>query len=180
MSEPFLGQIALFPYNFAPRGWADCAGQLLPIRQYTALFSLLGTYYGGDGRMTFALPNLQGTVPVGQGTQPGGSTYIIGETEGSESVTLTTASMPAHSHPLSATTVHGTINSPGGNLLATPQQGNPPLTSKGEIYNTAAPDTSLTQASIQPTGGSLPHNNVQPFLVLRYCIALQGIFPPRS
>jgi microcystin-dependent protein len=180
MSEPFLGQITLFPYNFPPNGWADCAGQLLPISQNTALFSLLGTNYGGDGRTNFALPNLQGMVPVGQGSQPGGSNYEIGETQGSETVTLLAGTMPIHSHAVSATTLHGTANTPSNHVLALPQAGNPPLTNKGEIYNVAAPDTSLAPGSIGPAGNNLPHNNVQPFLVLRYCIAMQGIFPPRS
>ena len=180
MSEPFLGQITVFPYNFAPMGWADCAGQLLPISQYTALFSLLGTQYGGNGQTNFALPNLQGAVPVGQGPQPGGSTYVIGETGGAETVTLTTGSMPAHTHALNATTAPATVNLPSGQLLATALKGNPISGDKGDIYNAAPPDTGLTPGSIQFAGGSQPHNNTQPFLVLRYCIALTGIFPSRG
>ena len=180
MSEPFLGQITAFPYSFPPNGWADCAGQLLPIQQYTALFSLLGTNYGGNGQTNFALPNLQGRVPVGQGSQPGGSTYSIGEASGEETVTLSAATMPGHSHGVSATTVHGTVNAPAGQLLSAAQQGAGPTATRGNIYNTAAPDTSLTTASVSPAGGNQPHNNLQPFLTLRYCIALQGVFPPRS
>ncbi|MGD0104328.1 MAG: tail fiber protein [Rhodopila sp.] len=179
MSEPFLGQITVFPYNFAPMGWADCAGQLLPISQYSALFSLLGTQYGGNGQTNFALPNLQGAVPVGQGPQPGGSAYVIGETGGAETVTLTTSSMPGHTHALNATTASATVNLPSGQLLATALKGNPINGDKGEIYNVAQPDTGLTPGSIQPAGGSQPHNNTQPFLVLRYCIALTGVFPSR-
>ena len=179
MSEPFLGQITVFPYSFPPNGWADCAGQLLPIQQYTALFSLIGTQYGGNGTTNFALPNLQGTVPVGQGTQPAASTYVMGETGGAETVTITTNTMPNHGHGLNATTVPGTVNSPNGQVLATAQKGSPISGAKGEIYNTAAPDTALTPGSIAFAGGTQPHNTIQPFLVLRYCIALQGVFPPR-
>jgi microcystin-dependent protein len=180
MSEPFVGQITVYPYTFPPNGWADCAGQLLPINQYSALFSLLGVQYGGNGTSNFALPNLQGMVPVGQGTLPGGSTYDMGEAAGSETVTITQSTMPNHSHSLSATTVHGTANPPGGQLLASVQKGTPFAPTKGNIYNTAAPDTTLTPGSTGAAGGSQPHNNIQPFLVLRYCIALQGVFPPRS
>ena len=179
MSEPFLGQITVFPYGFPPSGWADCAGQLLPIQQYTALFSLLGTQYGGNGTTNFALPNLQGTVPVGQGVQTGGSSYVMGETGGTETVAITTASMPNHGHSLNATTVLGTVNSPNGHLLASALKGAPLSGFKGEIYNAAVPDTALAPGSIGLAGGSQPHNNTQPFLVLRYCIAMQGIFPPR-
>jgi microcystin-dependent protein len=180
MSEPFLGQITVFPYSFAPYGWLDCAGQLLPISQYSALFSLLGTQFGGNGTSNFALPNLQGAVPVGQGIQPGGSTYIMGEPGGQENVTILTSTMPGHSHSLNATGNHGTNNSPEGLLLANPQTGNPPHEKKAAIYNSAVPDTALTPASIGPAGSNLPHNNLQPFLVLRYCIAMQGIFPSRG
>jgi microcystin-dependent protein len=180
MSEPFLGQITVFPYNFPPRGWADCAGQLLPISQYAALFSLLGTQYGGNGTTNFALPDLQGRVPVGQGQLTGGSDYVMGETGGAETVSVTTASLPLHSHSLNATSVHGLNNEPASQLLATPFSGTPHLNNKGLIYNSAAADTALAPTSIGPSGGSLPHNNIQPSLVLRYCIAMQGIFPPRG
>jgi microcystin-dependent protein len=180
MSEPFLGQITVFPYSFPPHGWADCAGQLLPISQYSALFSLLGVQYGGNGTSTFALPNLQGRVPVGQGQLLGGSDYVMGEAAGAETVSVTSATLPAHSHSLNATAAHGATNEPAGQLLATPFSGTPHANSKGNIYNTAAADTSLAQTSIASAGGSQPHNNIQPSLVLRYCIALQGIFPTRS
>jgi microcystin-dependent protein len=180
MSEPFLGQITVFPYTFPPNGWADCAGQLLPIRQYTALFSLLGVNYGGDGRSTFGLPDLQGRVPVNHGPAPGGSDYNIGDLSGEEAVLLSNSTMPAHSHPLNATTAHGTANTAPGHLLGSPQKGGLSNSIKGELYNTAAVDTLLVPSTLSPVGGSQPHNNLQPFLVLRYCIALQGIFPPRS
>ena len=184
MSEPFIGQITLFPYPFAPLGWADCAGQILPIRQYTALFSLLGTYYGGNGTTNFALPNLQGRVGIGQGTGPGLSSYDLGESGGEETVALPPGASAVHSHSLNATTAHGAGNAPAGNLLATGQTGAGREANTASIYNAARPDTTLAAKSITPAGGSgggtLPHNNVQPFLVLRYCIALQGVFPQRS
>jgi microcystin-dependent protein len=182
MADPFVGQITVYPYNFPPRGWADCSGQLLPISQNTALFSLLGTQYGGDGRSTFGLPDLQGRIPVGQGQLTGGSLYDMGEISGSEGVTLGTTTMPQHTHSVSATTAVGSTNSPAGMILAMPQVGGGRGGSadKGNIYNPATPDTPLAPASVGPAGGSLPHNNIQPSLVLRYCISLQGVFPARS
>ena len=180
MSDHFIGQITVFPYSFPPQGWADCAGQLLSISQNTALFSLLGTQFGGDGRSTFGLPNLQGVVPVGQGSQPGGSTYTIGDAGGAEAVALTSNTIPSHNHSMPASTVHGTVDPPAGQVLSTVQKGLPTSPTRGEIYNTAAPDTTLTPGSIGLSGGNQGHNNVQPFLVLRYCIALQGVYPPRS
>jgi microcystin-dependent protein len=180
MSEPFLGQITVFPYNFAPYGWADCAGQLLPISQNAALFSLLGVQYGGNGTSTFALPDLQGRVPVGQGQLQGGSDYVMGEEAGAETVSITSATLPSHSHSLNATAAHGATNEPAGQLLATPYTGTPRAYTKGNIYNTAPADTALAPTAVSPAGGSQPHNNIQPSLVLRYCIALQGVFPARS
>jgi microcystin-dependent protein len=180
MSEPFLGQITVFPYSFAPRGWADCAGQLLPISQNTALFSLLGTNFGGNGTSNFALPDLQGRIPIGQGTAIGGSSYVMGETGGEETVSLQASTTAAHTHSLNVTTVHGSINIPTGQLLATAQTGGLQGSNKGNIYNPAAPDTGLVAGSITTAGGSQPHNNIQPSVVLRYCIALEGVFPPRS
>jgi microcystin-dependent protein len=182
MATPFLGQITVYPYSFAPYGWADCAGQLLPISQYAALFSLLGTQYGGNGTSTFGLPDLQGRIPVGQGQLIGGENYVMGETGGQENVTVLTTSMPAHNHTLGATTAHGTINNPSGMLLSQPQVGGGRGHGEdtGNIYNPGSVDTPLAPAAIGPAGGSIPHNNIQPSLVLRYCIALQGIFPSRS
>jgi microcystin-dependent protein len=179
MSEPFLGQITLFPYSFAPLHWADCQGQLLPINQYAALFSLLGTSFGGNGTTNFALPDLQGRVVVGMGTAVGGSDYIIGEPGGTEQVSINQNMMGAHSHPLNATTSQGTTNAPAGTILATVAKGTPRSADKGEIYNTGATDTTLVPASLTSSGGALPHNNVQPSLTLRYCIALNGVFPQR-
>ena len=182
MSSPFLGQITVFPYTFAPFGWADCAGQILPISQYAALFSLLGTQYGGNGTSTFALPDLQGRIPLGQGQLLGGSVYDMGEISGVENVTLLQTSMPGHSHSLAATTIDGSTNNPSGLILAKSQTGGGRGGggSQGDIYNPGTVDTPLAPSSIGIAGGSQPHNNIQPSLVLRYCIAMQGVFPSRS
>jgi microcystin-dependent protein len=181
MSDPYLGQITVYPYTFPPSGWADCNGQLLPISQNTALFSLLGTTYGGDGRVSFGLPDLQGRIPVGQGQLVGGSNYEMGEIAGQENVTLGMQGLPLHSHGLSASTVNGTTNNPSDMIIATPQVGGgrAPATDKGNIYNPGMPDTPLAGTSIGVAGGSQAHNNIQPSLVLRYCIALGGVFPQR-
>jgi microcystin-dependent protein len=181
MSQPFVGQIALFPYTFAPKGWAFCAGQLLPISQNTALFSLLGTMYGGNGTSNFALPDLQGRVPVGAGQGPGLSTYTQGEEAGVENVSLLSTELPAHNHTLIATTDVGTTVTSSGNQLGTPQVGSPHTGfTKGNIYSGTAPNTSLAATAITNTGSGLPHNNLQPYQVLQYCVALQGIFPARN
>jgi len=180
MSEPFIGQITLFPYSFPPQNWADCQGQLLPVTQYTALFSLLGTQFGGNGTTNFALPDLQGRVAIGQGSASGGSNYAVGNAGGVESVGLSSSSMGAHSHSLNAVTSQGTTNAPAGAVLATVAKGAPRSEDKGNIYNAAAPTTNLVAASVVPAGGGLAHNNLQPTLTLRYCIALSGVFPPRS
>nr|WP_294548046.1 tail fiber protein [uncultured Rhodopila sp.] len=179
MSDPFIGQITLFPYNFAPEGWADCAGQLLPIQQYAALFSLLGTAYGGNGSTNFALPNLSGRVAVGQGQPAGGSNYGIGAAGGSETVALAQAALPAHSHALNATTGPATTTAPSGALFATALTAAGRQPDKGNIYNPARPDTALAPNAVASAGSSQPHNNVQPSLALRYCIALQGVYPAR-
>jgi microcystin-dependent protein len=181
MQDPYIGQIMLCPYQFAPLGWIDCAGQLLPISQYTALFSLIGTYYGGNGTTNFALPDLQGRVPLSMGQSRTGSTYSLGETSGVEQVTLTTNTMASHSHSLNAITTSGTTNAPAGGLLARLFVGSARGGTSGDIYNSTTTDTALVQNSISlSTGGNQPHPNVQPFLVLRYCIAIAGVFPPRS
>lgn len=182
MSTPFLGQITVFPYSFAPNGWADCAGQLLPISQYSALFSLLGTQFGGNGTSNFALPDLQGRIPVGQGQLLGGGLYVMGEMSGTENVTVLQTTMAAHTHPLIATTSPGGSNNPSGQILAKPQTGggHGGGGNQGDIYNPGNVDTPLAPTSIGTAGGSQPHNNIQPSLVLRYCIALQGVFPARG
>lgn len=171
MSEPFLGEIRTFGFNFAPLGWAFCAGQLLPISQNTALFSLLGTFYGGDGIQTFALPDLRGRVGINQGQGPGLSPYDLGEVSGSETVTLTSAQMPGHTHAAVANGSPATSSHPDGAVPAR----------TGSSQYAAAPDgTAMNAGMIGPAGGSQPFSNIQPFLCLNFCIALQGIFPSRN
>ncbi|MGH6853482.1 MAG: phage tail protein [Methylocella sp.] len=178
---PFLGQIMLVGFNFAPTGWAMCNGQLLSISQNTALFSLLGTTYGGDGVQNFALPDLRGRVAVGMGQGPGLSNYVQGQATGSETVALTVNQMPAHSHLVGANAANATVASPRGADLA--QSLEP--SGRGTPVNTystppmTAPVT-LDPATVQPSGGSQPHSNIQPVLAMNYIIALQGVFPSRS
>ncbi|CAM3578870.1 phage tail protein [Nocardioides zeicaulis] len=166
-TSPFVAEIALFPYTFAPQGWAWCNGQLLPISQNTALFSLLGTFYGGDGKSTFALPDLNGRVALGQGQGPGLSGYGLGEQAGAAQVTLLPSEMPAHAHTTAAVNGSGASPSPA---VAVPATGEAPLLhSSGSTTN-----------PLSPVGGGQPHNNLQPYLTLHYAIALQGVFPPRG
>ncbi|MCB9745839.1 MAG: phage tail protein [Alphaproteobacteria bacterium] len=166
MSEPFLGQVTIFAGNFAPRGWAFCDGQLLPISQYSALFSILGTTYGGDGRTTFALPDLRGRTPIGPRNGPGLSDYRLGQQGGSQTNTLTVSEMPSHNHSASLQTYGkaGALGDPVGLV-------NGPV-------DTSAPIN--TSATVGNTGGNQPVNNLQPYLAINYIIALQGIFPSRS
>jgi microcystin-dependent protein len=180
MLNPFLGQITLFPYSFAPRGWAFCAGQLLSIQQNSALFSLLGINFGGNGTSTFGLPDLRGRVPLGFGQLSGGNNYILGETAGVENVTIDLTTMASHSHALNASTAAGTKNTPSGFILSDPKVGGRGSTSTGAIYNPAPSDTTLVPKSVGPAGKNQPHNNVQPSLVLTPCIALVGDFPARN
>jgi microcystin-dependent protein len=170
MSEPFVGEIRILGCNFAPKGWAFCNGQIMPISQNTALFSLLGTYYGGDGKSTFALPNLQGSAPMHQGQGPGLSDRVIGETGGEEAVTLINSEMPSHSHPLKG--VNGVANqvSPANNTWAGAAQ-RPYLTTQNGSF--------LNPFALSVSGGSQPHNNMPPYLTLNFCIALQGVYPAR-
>jgi microcystin-dependent protein len=174
MSEPFLGQIQAFGFNFAPRGWAFCNGQILPIAQNTALFSLLGTTYGGNGQTTFALPNLQSRVPVHFGQGPGLSPYDLGEQAGSETVTLTTNQIPAHQHAVTFLTnsSEGGQNSPAGNYFGKADPGTYASTHDNTLTG-AQPPTGIV-------GGNQPHTNIQPYLALNFCIALEGIFPSRN
>ena len=174
MSDPFVAEIRIFAGNFAPRGWATCDGQLLPISQNTALFSLVGTTYGGNGQTTFALPNLQGSAPMFWGQGPGLTDRVIGESSGEQSVTLTSGEMPAHNHALMASTGPASSRAPADATLARSRNGN--------AYQTTVTQNvaSLAAQAVSPAGGSLPHNNMQPFLVLTFIIAMQGIFPPRS
>ena len=175
MSAPFVAEIRIFACNFAPTGWAQCNGQLLPISQNTALFSLLGTYYGGDGKSTFALPNLQGSLPNGQGQGPGLSDYFLGQASGTESVTLLQTETPLHTHGVVTSGGDGGDRSPSNEKFAVGVGG----------ASRYAPLNSGTQTQLAPTavsvaGGSLPHNNMMPYLTLNFCIAMQGVFPPRS
>jgi microcystin-dependent protein len=179
MQDPFLGQIAVYPYNFAPANWAECAGQVLPISQFTALFALLGTRFGGNGTTSFGLPDLRGRVPPGMGTLLGGADYVIGEIAGNENVTILTNEMAIHNHGLNATAAAGTVNDPSGAILAAPFVGGR-AGSTGKPYNPGTTNTTLLAASLPPSGGNVPHNNIQPSLVLRPCIALRGIFPSRN
>jgi microcystin-dependent protein len=175
MSEPFVAEIRIFGFTFAPRGWALCNGQLLAISQNTALFSLIGTFYGGNGTTNFALPNLQGVAPMFWGQGPGLNGYVIGEVDGEESITLLTTEMPAHSHTLNAFTGRGRP------AHGTPAAGDA-LTTGGanSIYVSGSPNTNMAGAALGAAGGSQPHDNMMPSLVLNYCIALQGVFPARN
>ena len=173
MADPFVAEIRIFPFDYAPQGWARCDGQVLPISQNTALFSLLGTTYGGNGISTFALPDLQGSAPMHPGQGPGLSDHYLGEQGGAETVTLLAPQMPAHNHALRADTVDlADTNVPGPAASFAQSAG-------GTLYQSAA-DTQLSGEALTTTGGGQPHNNMQPYLTLSFCIALQGIFPPRS
>jgi microcystin-dependent protein len=174
MADPFVAEIRIFPFNFAPKGWAWCDGQLLPISQNTALFSLLGTTYGGNGKSNFALPDVQGSAVMHPGQGPGLSLHDLGETGGSETVTLSSSEMPAHAHALRGATAVGDSPQPADNSLARPGSTN--------IYQTTTNANLVAMApeSLAPAGGDQPHNNMQPYLTMYFCIALQGVFPPRQ
>jgi microcystin-dependent protein len=173
--DPFVAEIRIFPFNFAPKGWAWCDGQLLPLSQNTALFSLLGTTYGGNGKSNFALPDLQGRAPMHPGQGPGLSLHDLGETGGSETVTLLESEIPSHSHSMNGQGSNANLNDPAGSVLARPFGG-------GNLYKlpAGAPIVSLSDQSLAPAGGDQPHNNLQPYLTFYFCIALQGVFPPRT
>lgn len=177
MSNPFVAEIRIFAGSFAPVGWALCNGQLMPISQNTALFSLLGTTYGGNGTSNFALPNLQGCTPIGAGQGPGLSLRDLGETAGEQTVTLLTTEMPAHSHAAMAATSGGQ-DSPAGNSWGESKLGKTPL----NVYaaNNANTNVPMSPSALSIAGGSQPHNNMPPFLGLTFIIALQGVFPARS
>jgi len=174
MADPFVAEIRIFPFNFAPKGWAWCDGQLLPLSQNTALFSLLGTTYGGDGKSNFALPNLQGNAPMHPGQGPGLSLHDLGETGGSETVSLLTSEIPSHTHSLLASTSPAAGRDPTNNPLARSRNGLAYQT------NTAQNLVSMAPQAISTAGGNQPHNNMQPYLTLYFCIALQGVYPPRT
>jgi microcystin-dependent protein len=173
--DPFVAEIRIFPFNFPPKGWAFCDGQIMPISQNTALFSLLGTTYGGDGKSNFALPNMQGNAPMAPGQGPGLSLHDLGETGGSDTITLVQSEMAMHSHQLLANAVAGDTNAPSPNVSLT------------RSHNATAYQSNTTQNIVQfsvqaltPTGGGQPHNNLMPYLTLNFCIALQGVYPPRT
>ena len=172
MADPFVAEVRIFPFNFAPKGWAFCNGQLLPLSQNTALFSLLGTYYGGDGKSTFALPNMQGNACMHPGQGPGLSLHDLGETGGSETVTLLESEIPAHAHTLRASAVTADQPTPQTTLTAT--------VSSDNLYAPAANLVSMAPEALSPAGGDQPHNNLMPYLTFYFNIALQGVFPPRG
>jgi microcystin-dependent protein len=179
--DPFIGQITIFGCNYAPMGWALCEGQVLPINQYTALFSLLGINFGGNGTSNFQLPDLRSRAPVGFGQGPGLSNYSIGETGGAQTVAINAASYPAHSHTLSAAASTASSNAPGGLIEAEGQTGGRGGTVNLALYSATGAATPLVPAALtSAVGGNQPHNNIQPYLALNFCIALQGIFPSRS
>jgi microcystin-dependent protein len=175
MSDPFVAEIRIFPFNFPPKGWAFCDGQLLPISQNTALFSLLGTVYGGDGKSTFALPDLQGSAPMQPGQGQGLSLRDLGEMSGVESITLLVSEIPVHTHQMRFHEVDlAELNAPANNRVLA----NSANTNAYQSVTNANLVTMAPQA-LPPAGGGLPHNNMQPYLTLNFCIALQGVFPQR-
>jgi microcystin-dependent protein len=172
MADPFVAEVRIFPFNFAPKGWAWCDGQLMPLSQNTALFSLLGTMYGGDGKSTFALPDFQGSAVIGAGQGPGLSLYDQGQVGGSDTVSLLESEIPAHTHQLRADTLDvADTNVPSPNASFA-------LSSGGTLYQDTQ-NTALSDQALAPAGGDQPHNNLMPYLTFYYNIALQGVFPPR-
>ena len=174
MADPFVAEIRIFPFNFAPKGWAWCDGQLLPLSQNTALFSLLGTTYGGNGKSNFALPDLQGRAPMHPGQGPGLSLHDLGETGGSETVSLLESEIPSHAHFMRAVSNPGDLADPTAHSIARTSSGNPLQTTTNQNI------VQMADQALAPAGGDQPHNNLQPYLTFYFCIALQGVFPPRG
>src|SRR5258707_6544055 len=172
--DPFVAEIRIFPFNFAPKGWAFCDGQILPLSQNTALFSLLGTTYGGDGKSNFALPDMQGNAPMHPGQGPGLSLHDLGETGGSDTVTLLESEIPSHGHGLMAQAAAATSQTPGPTVGLARSRGL-------NVYQTVTTQNlvQMSDNTIAPAGGDQPHNNLMPYLTLNFCIALQGVYPPR-
>lgn len=171
--DPFVAEIRIFPFNFPPKGWAFCDGQILPLSQNTALFSLLGTTYGGDGKSNFALPDLQGRAAMHPGQGVGLSLHDLGEEGGSKTVTLLTTEIPQHSHTLMASSQPGEDPTPAGEVLG--------RSVGASLYQTSTQNlVQLSPSAVAPAGSDVPHNNMQPYLTLNFCISLQGVFPPRS
>ncbi|HEX4955041.1 MAG TPA: tail fiber protein [Thermoanaerobaculia bacterium] len=174
MADPFVAEIRIFPFNFAPRGWAWCDGQLLPLSQNTALFSLLGTTYGGNGKSNFALPDLQGRAAMHPGQGPGLSLHDLGETGGSETVSLLESEIPSHTHALRAASDDGDLKAPNSTRVLG-------RSTNGFLYQNSASGLQTAAAeALAPAGGDQPHNNMMPYLTFYFCIALQGVFPPRT
>ena len=178
--NPFIGQILMVAFNFAPVGWALCNGQLLSIAQNNALFALLGTTYGGDGISNFALPNLQSRVAVHQGQGPGLSPYVIGSVGGAENVTLLAPQMPSHNHLINVNNTAGTAPDPTNSIQAEAGTGDPRNPSLISQFTTAAPTGTMAPATVSMAGNGQPHANIQPYLTINFIIALQGIFPSRN
>jgi microcystin-dependent protein len=174
MADPFVAEIRIFPFQFAPKGWAWCNGQLLPLSQNTALFSLLGTTYGGNGTSNFALPDMQGNAPMHPGQGPGLSLHDLGETGGSETVTLLESEIPSHSHALNSLAPFGNRTTPVSNTIARVNGATPYLPPAGAAL------VAMADVALAPAGGDQPHNNMMPYLTLNFNIALQGVFPPRT
>jgi microcystin-dependent protein len=172
MAQPYIGEIRMFAGNFAPNGWMFCDGQALPISENDALFTLIGTTYGGDGQETFNLPNLQSRIPLHMGTGPDGTTYQLAEMAGTEQETLTVQQIPNHTHPLTASVDLAQEPSPAGNVLA--------QSTVADMFIQDSPDGALAASTVGPTGGSQPHENTQPFLCINYIISLFGIFPTQT
>lgn len=175
MADPFVAEIRIFPFNFAPKSWAWCDGQLLPLSQNTALFSLLGTTYGGNGTSNFALPDLQGRAPMHPGQGSGLSLHNLGETGGSDRVTLLESEIPSHQHPLNSASAPANRTHPGGNAIARAEGATPYVPS-----NPSPALVTMAPQALTPAGGDQPHNNMQPYLTFYFCIALAGVFPPRA
>jgi microcystin-dependent protein len=174
MADPFVAEIRIFPFNFAPRGWAWCDGQLLPLSQNTALFSLLGTTYGGDGRSNFALPDFGGRAPMHPGQGPGLSLHDLGETGGSDTVTLLESEIPSHAHAMRASTDPANAQAPNATVTLARSSG-------GSAYSTSTSGlVAMADQTLAPAGGDQPHNNLMPYLTFYFNIALQGVFPPRT
>jgi microcystin-dependent protein len=170
--DPFVAEIRIFPFNFAPRGWAFCSGQILPLSQNTALFSLLGTTYGGNGSSNFGLPDLQGRAPMHPGQGPGLSLYDLGESSGTETITLLASEMPGHTHGVMGATIdNADSNVPTNNNIGK---------ASTKVFNAAGTQVQMNVNTIGVTGNSLPHSNMMPYLTMNFCIALQGVYPPRS
>jgi microcystin-dependent protein len=181
--EVYIGTIQPFAFNFAPYGWALCAGQLMSVPQYGALFSLINTTYGGDGQNTFALPDQRGRAILGQGVMPGGSTYVMGEEAGTEHTTLLPSQMPAHTHLITASAMPATSHQPASNMMLGAASGSDPTSGDSitvNIYGPGPATAVLSPSTIGVTGGSQPFSIMQPYLVVNYSIAIQGIYPSRN